>query len=314
MSFLNIDKSKALGHLAILGANVMFAVNIPIAKTLVGPEGIHPLAISFTRFTGAMICFWLISLFLPKEKVDRKDLIKLFFAGLCAVGINQVLFAIALEYTTPLDIALINTTGPIFTLLMATIFLKEPLTPLKSIGVGLGAVGAIWLALLSNSAESMGGTKDIRSIGILLVAISVLAYAVYLTVFKDVINKYHPITLMKWMFTFAFILTTPFFLPMLLEADLGSRSPEFLMRLGYVVIFATFFAYLLIPVSQKRLRPTVVSMYIYIQPLIAGLVSIIVGMDVWHWNRVPAMLLIFVGVYLVTQSKSKKDLRGLQKS
>lgn len=309
MSFLNIDKTKAIGHLAILGANIAFAVNIPIAKTLVGPEGIHPLVISFTRFAGAMVCFWLVSLFLPREKVAPKDLLKLFFAGLCAVGINQVLFAIALEYTTPLDIALINTTGPIFTLLMATIILKEPLTPMKGLGVGLGAIGAVWLALLSNSADGMRGGGGIHTIGIVLVAISVLAYALYLTLFKDIIDKYHPVTLMKWMFTFAFVLTTPFFLPLVLESDLGSRSPEFFLRLGYVVVFATFVAYLLIPVSQKHLRPTVVSMYIYIQPLIAGVVSIAVGMDVWQWSRVPAMLLIFVGVYLVTQSKSRKDLR-----
>lgn len=308
MSLLNIDKTKAIGHIAILGANIAFAVNIPIAKTLVGPEGIHPLAISFFRFTGAMICFWLVSLLLPREKVSKKDLIKLFFAGLCAVGINQVLFAVALEYTTPLDIALINTTGPIFTLLMATLIIKEPLTPLKGVGVGLGAVGAVWLALLSNSSEG-AESGGVHTIGIILVAISVLAYAIYLTLFKDVINKYHPITLMKWMFTFAFVLTTPFFFPLVLKSDLGSKSPEFFFSLSYVVVFATFVAYLLIPISQKRLRPTVISMYIYIQPLIAGVVSIAVGMDVWHWSRVPAILLIFVGVYLVTQSKSKQELR-----
>lgn len=308
MSNINIDKSKLIGHLAILGANVAFAVNIPIAKTLVGPEGIHPLAISFIRFAGAMLCFWLVSMFLPKERVAPKDLLKLLFAGMCAVGINQILFAVALEYTTPLDIALINTTGPIFTLLMATLIIKEPLTPLKGVGVALGAIGAVWLAFLSNTAETSAGV-DGRVIGIVLVAISVLAYAIYLTLFRGVIEKYHPITLMKWMFTFAFVLTAPFFFPLVLEGDLGHKSPEFFCRLGYVVVFATFVAYLLIPVSQQRLRPTVVSMYIYVQPLIAGFVSVLVGMDVWHWGRVPAIILIFLGVYLVTQSKSKGEIR-----
>ncbi len=307
MKLAHLDHKKIIGHLAILGANVMFAINIPIAKAIVGPEGVDPLVISFFRFTGAMICFWLVSLFIKRERVAPKDLVLLFFAGLCAVGLNQVLFAISLEYTTPLDIALINTTGPIFTLLMAALFMKEPITGLKALGVGLGAVGAVWLAILSNSmvAETEGSG---RIIGIVLVSISVLAYALYLTLFKGVISRYHPITLMKWMFTFAFILTTPFFFPMVLKSGIETQSTDFFVRLGYVVIFATFFAYLLIPIAQKRIRPTVVSMYIYVQPFIAGVVSVAVGMDTWHWGRVPAILLIFIGVFLVTQSKSREDL------
>lgn len=312
MSLAHFDAKKMIGHLSILGANIIFAVNIPIAKTIVGPEGVDPLVISFFRFGGAMILFWIASLFVKPEKVTRRDLLLLFFAGLCAVGLNQVLFAIALEYTTPLDIALINTTGPIFTLLMAAIFIREPITPLKAVGVGLGAIGAIWLAMLSNSI-GVEGDGNGRLIGIILVAISVLAYALYLTLFKDVITRYHPVTLMKWMFTFVFILSTPFFLPMAIRSGIEAQSGDFFLRLVYVVVFATFLAYLLIPIAQKRIRPTVVSMYIYVQPFIAGLVSVAVGMDTWQWGRVPAILLIFIGVFLVTQSKSRADMAKEEK-
>jgi drug/metabolite transporter (DMT)-like permease len=293
------------GHLAMLLANVIFGLNIPIAGMLM-PEVIHPFGLTFFRLVGGLVLFWLASLFLKPEKVTRKDLTLLFFASLFAIILNQYPFFYGLSLTSPIDSSIVVTTLPIVTMLLAALILKEPITQLKAIGVLVGASGALILV--------MQGTWDFSGqgnmIGNLIISIGVISFALYLTLFKSLVSRYHPITIMKWMFLFATITGLPLSLPYIRETDFAVFTTASWVSIGYVVVMATFFGYLLIPVGQKLLRPTTLSMYNYIQPIMATLVAVYIGSDNFGFLQGLAALLVFSGVYIVTQSKSRAQLEA----
>lgn len=298
---------KLGGHGAILLTNLLFGINLPAMKIVLHPTlGADWQVISAARIVGAATCFWLLSLFIPYERVEKKDYIKLFLAGLLAVAINQSFTAMGVSLTTPLNTSLVTTLGPIFTLILSAIFLKEPITTKKAFGVAIGLSGAVWLMTLAAQplmASELPNQDHIR--GFLFNLGSSLTYSFYLTIFKPLVDKYKPVTLMKWFFLFSSLVILPFYGKYFIGLEVSGFSPDFYIAISYVVFLGTFAPYLLIPVAQKRIRPTIISMYAYTQPFITALVSISLGQDTWNWWRVPAITLIFLGVYIVTQSKSK---------
>lgn len=194
---------------------------------------------------------------------------------------------------------------PIITMILAVLFLKEPATPMKITGVIMGTVGALVL-ILSNH----GGLDGSGSIwGDLMCLTAQFSFACYLTIFKGLISRYNIFTLMKWMFLFASIC----FIPFSFNDISGMASQSFpvavWLEVGYVVLFGTFFAYLMVLIGQKTLRPTVVSMYNYVQPIMGAGVSVLLGMGTFGWTKAFASALIFTGVYVVTQSKSRKQMQ-----
>jgi drug/metabolite transporter (DMT)-like permease len=213
-------------------------------------------------------------------------------------------FITGLARTSPIDASVIVTTGPIMTMILAAFFLKEPITWKKAIGVLIGASGALLLIFTGTKTEqhqtNMGGN--------LLCLLSTLSFAFYLTAFKKIVLKYSPVTLMKWMFLFASVYSLPFCWKDVAAVHYSVIPPDIVLQLLYVVALATFFAYLLIPVGQKLLRPTIISMYNYMQPVISSLAAVAIGMDRFGWVKGSATALIFLGVYIVTTSKSYAQL------
>ena len=287
----------------MLVINIIFGLNIPIIKSLLS-GCVTPYALNFFRITGACILFWMLSFFVKEEKVSRQDLIMLFFAGILGITINQFAFLNGLSMTTPINAAIIVTLTPIITMILAACFQKEPITGKKVIGVFIGAIGATLLILANVGITNGSGS----AIGNILCLLSSLSYALYLTAFKKLIHKHNPVTLMKWMFLFSFILILPFSFNEIKAIPWQTFSLTVWLRLGYVIILATFVTYLLIPVGQKLLRPTTLSMYNYLQPLFASLVAVAIGLDMFGWNKILAAILVFVGVYVVTQSKSREEM------
>jgi hypothetical protein len=301
-----MTKEKWQGHIAILMTNVIFGLNTPIAKTLV-PEWINPFALTLVRMSSATVIFWCISLFIPREKVSTKDLAILFFAALFGLIGAQLSFAVALQYTSPVNISLIAAMTPVIVMLMAAAFLKEPITGKKATGVFIGACGALLLILQSSPAG--GGTHN--TLGNLLCIVNIVTYATYLIITRTISQRYSPVTLMKWMFFFAALIAFPLGFDKLGESKIFTTPVldlNALLRLSYIVIMATGVAYLLVPIALKRIRPTTVSMYNNAQPIIASIVAILIGQDVFTWEKPVAAALVFFGVYLVTQSKSRADL------
>ena len=300
-----MKNNKLLGHIAIFLAYTIFGFNIITCKNLVSFGVISPIGIFFLRALGATICFWLVSLFLPKEKVDKKDLPKIFLASMLGLFLTQMSFLKAMTITTPVDAAIITTLTPVFTMFIAAIFLKEPITFKKAGGVGLSFVGVILLIL--NSVHTPNGIEHSHPLGLCLMICNCLFFALYLGAFRPLVQKYGTITFMKWMFLFSMLVAIPFNIGEMATTDYSLLTSEFMWNLAFTVICATFIAYFLVPIGQKNLRPTIVSMYAYVQPFIASIVSIIIGMDAMTWQKILAAILVFSGVYLVNKSKAKEN-------
>ena len=303
-----MEKKKMIGHIALLVANVIFGLNTTISRTLM-PEILSPYTLTFFRLGGAMLLFWTASLFIKSEYVPPKDILKLFFASIFALILNQLPYFVGLSITSPIDASIVVTTLPILTMILAAIIIKEPITTMKAVGVLVGASGAL-LLVFSSHAPKVG---ESNFWGNMIVLGAVASFAIYLTVFKSLISRYSPITIMKWMFLFATIVCYPFCHNALVQTEFTSFSTSVILRIAYVVILSTFFTYMLIAIGQKVLRPTTFSMYNYLQPIVASFAAVIIGMDTFGIEKALATVLVFAGVYIVTQSKSKAQLDAEKK-
>lgn len=304
-----MDKNKFKGHLALLLANIIFGVNNPVARMLM-PEVLDPMVLTFFRFSGGMVLFWVASLFVKQEHVPAKDVLLLFFASVFGLTLNQLPFFFGLSMTSSIDASIVVTMLPIVTMLLAAVFLREPITQMKAVGVLVGASGAL-IIVFSSQSVTQSGTGNM--LGNLIVFLAVISFSLYLTLFKNLISKYQPVTVMKWMFLFATITGLPFCYGPLVEMNTAALSVNEWMSVGFVVLFATFLGYLLLPIGQKTLRPTTLSMYNYVQPIVASLVAIFMGIDRFGYQQALAAVLVFSGVYIVTQSKSRAQLEAEKK-
>jgi len=230
----------------------------------------------------------------------------LFFASFFALTLNQLPFFIGLSMTSPIDASIVVTMLPIVTMLLAAVIIREPITLLKATGVLVGASGALILVFFSHTLHV--GKSNFW--GNIIVFGGVASFAVYLTVFKDLISRYSPVTVMKWMFLFGTIVCFPFCYKPLVQTDFSLLTSSTWWRIGYMVIFATFLGYLLIPIGQKVLRPTTLSMYNYLQPVVASFLAVAIGIDTFGIEKALSGVLVFAGVYIVTQSKSRVDIEA----
>lgn len=293
------------GHLAMLAAAVAWGLMAPVGKAAM-EAGISGLMMANMRMLGAAVCFWVTSFFTREEHVPPHDLFMLFFASMLGIVFNQGCYTFGLSLTSPVDASIMTTTMPIVTMILAALFLKEPVTPKKVIGVMMGSLGALAL-ILSNAGSAQQGGGSV--LGDALCVIAQTSFALYLTIFKRLISRYSVITLMKWMFTYAAICFIPISYHDFATTDLTSFSPTVWYEAGYVVLFGTYVAYILMLTGQKTLRPTVVSMYNYVQPVVGSSVSVIIGMATFGWVKAIAAVCIFTGVYIVTQSKSREQMK-----
>lgn len=307
-----MKKNTYLGHLAMFSANIIWGLNAPIAKRALNFDGgiVSSTSLTLFRMLGACILFWIASIFTKHEHINHEDMLKLFFAALFSILFNQGTFIYGLGLSSPIDASIATTTLPIITMIMAAIYLKEPITGKKLIGIFLGATGASILIMTSNQSGMTTAHKSTAIWGDLLCMTAQCSFAIYLTFFKDLINKYSPITLLKWMFMYATICFIPFSIKDASTIPYTSLPPDIIGNIIYVVTFSTFLAYICIPIGQKRLRPTVVSMYNYIQPIVAATLTVIMGMDTFGVFKFISIIFVFTGVYFVTQSKSKKQLES----
>ncbi len=284
-----------------LTANVLWGLMSPIGKSAL--QVFSPLSVTTFRMVGAAVAFWILSIFVKHEHVNHKDMLKFFFAALFALVFNQGIFIFGLSLTSPIDASIVTTTLPIITMIVAAIFLKEPITNLKVLGIFVGAMGA--LILISSGHSSSSGASNIW--GDILCLIAQFSFSIYLTVFKGLTQQYSAVTINKWMFVYASLCYIPFSYHDIAVIDWSIIPTSALVKVAYIILGGTFFSYICIMNAQKLLRPTVVSMYNYMQPIVATTVSIIFGIGAFGWEKGIAIALVFLGVYIVTKSKSKAD-------
>lgn len=300
-----MEKQNLNGHLALFVANMVFGLNTIVSRSLM-PELLSPYTLTFARLGGGMILFWIASLFVEKEKVPPKDIWLLFLASIFSLVLNQLPYFVGLSITSPIDASIVVTTLPIVTMILAALFLKEPITLMKALGVIVGLSGALLLVLTSKHTHV--GQSNFW--GNVIVFSAVFAFAIYLTAFKKLIMRYSAITVMKWMFLFGTIMCFPFCRQSMIDTDFTLLTANTYWRTAFVVVLGTFFTYMLIPIGQKALRPTTFSMYNYLQPVVASMVAVSIGMDTFGLEKAVSGVLVFAGVYIVTQSKSRAQLEA----
>lgn len=301
------ERNSILGHFACFTAYLIFGLNIVVCKDLTSSGAISPLALFTLRSLGAGVLFWLISLFLPKEQVERRDLPKIFVASVLGFFLTQISFLMAISRITPMDCSIVASLSPLYTMFIAAYALKEPLSAQKIGGVVLSLCGVLYLIL--NSVTSTSAVVQTTPVGVLLMIANSLCFSLYLGIFKPTIAKYSVVTFMKWIFLFSTLMSLPFSAKEIVHTDFAALPLSYMAELAFLIICATFVTYFLIPIGQKRLRPTLVSMYSYVQPIVAIVVSIYVGMDTLSWQKVLAAVTVFAGVIIVSRSRQKEQIK-----
>ncbi len=296
------------GHAAMLACNILWGLMAPVSKEALNyfhSVGVSPFVLPAMRMIGATVCFWILSLFSPHEHTTWREKGMLVIAGLLSIAFNQNLFIVGVSFTSPIDASVVTTMLPIATMILAAIVIGEPITHLKAIGVAIGMGGAL-LLIFSNGGALSTDADHIK--GDLMCLTAQVSFACYLVFFKKLIARFSPVTLMKWMFLFSTILSVPTQIGELSSIDYSQVPVEVYGEVFYVVFCGTFLTFLMVPVGQKMLRPTTVSSYNYVQPVVSTIVSLYLGLSQFNVMKGLAIALVFIGVYIVTQSKSRQQL------
>ena len=287
-------------HIALLFANLIYGLNYVIAKGIM-PDYLAPRAIIFLRVFGAIILFWLFHKIFVKEKVEKKDLFKLALCAVFGIAINQILFFEGLNLTSSINSSIIMTINPVLVLVFSYFLIKEKITLIKITGIIFGCTGAILLILNEGTISLNSDTFS----GNLLVLVSTTSFAVYLVLIKPLMMKYQLLTVMKWLFFFGFIYIIPFCSKEIINTDWQNIPSNIWLSVLYVVLATTVIAYLLYNFSLKTVSPTIASTYMYLQPIMASVVVILLGKDMLTLEKVIFAVLIFIGVYLVSIKQIK---------
>ena len=293
-----MQNHRLQAHTAVLLANIIFGLGVPVTKLLLD-QWVSPMAYMATRCLGAAAIFWLISLFLPREKVAPRDLTVIILGGLLGIVVSQTLTAWALTFTTPVYFSLIATLTPVATMLCATLFIGEKISTRGVVGVALGVAGAMLMVFIGWQGGS--GKNDI--LGIALTLLSMFTWAVYLIITRKVSARYTAVTQMKWVFLASAIAVLPFSLTDLQSAPLYSAATQWsgLAEMAFIVVFATVAGYFAIPFAMRYLKATTVSVYTNLQPIVASLVAIALSQDVLTWDKPVALVLVLLSAWLVTK-------------
>ncbi len=295
-------------------ANCMWGLMSPMAKAVMAAGTVSPFVLIDLRIAGTMVLFWAVSFFMPHEHVPHQDLFRLFFCALFGIVLNQGSFTLGLSLTSPADASILATSMPLWAMLLAAIILKDPITARKIIGIALGAGGAVILIASSQQTAAALNEGDFPPAGDLLVTFAQLCFALYIVRFKDLIARYSLVTIMKWMFTYSFVLVVPFTAMQLMRTPWTEIPPEHIRYIVFVVVMGTFCPYFLMAAGQNRLPPTVAAMYNYVQPVVACMLAIAWGMDSFTLLKGVAVAMIFCGVYQVTHARSRREIEEHHKA
>ncbi len=295
-------KNTYKAHLALLGANIIYGANHLIAKGVM-PNKIGPSAFVFLRILGAGLLFWFIQFYI-KEKIDKKDYLKLALCGLFGVATNQLLFFHGLSLTSPIDASIIITAVPVLVLVFSTFMLKEKITTNKILGIVVGAIGAFLLIWYGKNSSGTSST-----LGNVFVFINACSYAFYLVYVKPLMKKYKPITVISWAFLFGFIFIFPVGIQDVLTTNYNAFNLNTYLTIAFVILGTTFLAYLFNIYALSKVSPSVSGSYIYLQPVISFIIVAIYAFILGHKEyandinsiKIISCLLVVLGVYLISK-------------
>lgn len=288
--------SRKIAFLLAFLATIIYGVSFTVAKEVM-PKYIQPFGFIFLRVTGATILFWIAGLFLRSERIESKDLIRIGFAAVFGMAVNQLSFFKGLDMTTPINASVIMVTTPILVLTFSTFLLNERATLKKLAGIFIGLFGAVILIVFGKEM----GVAENAPLGNFFVFVNAALYALYLIIVKNLTKKYHPVTLAKWLYLIGWVIVLPFGWSEFINIEWAALPMPIWYRIGFIVVCTSFLTYLFNLFAIRQLKPTTLSIFIYLQPVIASMYALFVGSDSFNVIKIMATLLIFAGVYLVSQ-------------
>lgn len=296
---------RTLAILAAIGATTIYGLNHTIAKGVM-PDHVQAFGFIFLRVSGAGILFWAISFLGPRERIEKKDWGRLLLCSLFGMVINMLAFFKGLELSTPINSSVLITITPIIVAILSFFLIQEKITRTKSLGIFMGLIGALVLIFLSENSSSNAPNIPL---GNSLFILNATSYGLYLILAKKLIEKYHPFTLMKWLFTLAFFINLPLTIGEFLEIDWEEIPLSGLGAILFVVIGTTFLTYLFNVFALRQLKASTISAFIYGQPVIGILFALAIGKDSLSPLKLLAAMFVLSGVYLVSK-KPKPGLSG----
>jgi drug/metabolite transporter (DMT)-like permease len=295
-------RSRNIAFLLAFLAALIYGVSFTVAKEVM-PLYIRPFGFILIRVLGAALLFWTVGFFLKKEKIETQDYPRLLLGALFGIALNQLSFFKGLSMTTPINASVIMVTTPILVLIFSSFLLNEKATKKKILGIFIGLFGAVMLIIFGKDS----GMASNATLGNLLVFVNASSYGLYLILIKNLTKKYHAITLAKWLYLFGLIMVIPFGISEFSTVEWNTMPLPILYRVGFIIVFTSFMTYMFNLFAIKALKPTTLSIFIYLQPVIASIYALFVGSDSLNVIKVAATVLIFTGVYLVTR-KPKESL------
>lgn len=287
--------------LAATLVSIIYGVTFTIAKDVM-PKYVDPFGFILMRVGGSMLLFWLITPFFSTEKIEKQDFPRIIAAAFFGVALNMLTFFKGLSYTSPIMGAVLMVTTPMIVLVLSALLMKERMQNRKIFGLILGLIGTVFLILYGKSVINASNA----TLGNILVFINAVSYGFYLIIVKKLMDKYNAFAFVKWIYTFGFLMVLPFGWSEFQAVDFTNIPIDIFWKIGFVVVFSTFLTYLLNLVSMRELKPTTVAVFIYLQPLFATIFAVSLGKDDVTWVKIISAVLIFTGVYLVTQKKSSQ--------
>lgn len=288
---------RTLAILAAIGATAIYGLNHTIAKGVM-PDYVLPFGLVMLRVIGAAALFWLASFFGPKERIDKKDYRRILICAFFGMGISMLSFLKGLDLTTPINSAVLVTTTPIFVLILSVILIKEKISSQKIIGILIGLAGALGLIIFGNEIRQDAPNIPLGNFYLLLNA---LFFGTYLIIAKTLIEKYHPFTFMKWLFSLGILICLPFGYQELIAVDWQNLPFDVLWKVVFVILGTTFCTYLFNIFALTQLKASTVSAFIYLQPLIGILYAVSTGQDSLTTIKILAACLVLLGVYLASR-------------
>jgi drug/metabolite transporter (DMT)-like permease len=288
-------------NLALIGATIVsliYGLTFTIAKDVM-PTYINAYGFIVLRVFGATILFWIVSFFIKTEKIKTQDFPRIIACAFFGVALNMLTFFKGLSYTSPISASVIMVSTPIIVLILSSIIMKERMQKRKVFGIVLGLIGTAFLILYGKSV----GNATNASLGNFLVFVNAVSYGFYLITVRKLMDKYNAFSFVKWIYLFGFLMVLPFGFNEFQAVNWQIIPTEIYWKIGFVVLFSTFFTYLLNLLSMRELKPTTVAVFIYLQPVFATIFAIGLGKDELNFVKIASAILIFIGVYLVTHKK-----------
>ena len=289
------QRTKAF--IAVTIATIIYGLNYSIAKEVM-PTYVKPFGFILIRVIGATTIFWVLGLFIKSQKIEKSDYKKLLLAAIFGISLNMLSFFKGLSLTTPISASVIMVTSPIMVLIFSSILIRKAIGKLRVLGIIIGLIGTVLLITYGNSSNNSGTNSNW---GNFLIFVNATSYGLYLVISKSLIHKYHPITLVKWLYLIGLIFVLPFGYRDFTEISWQDMPINIYWNIGFVIVFTSCVTYLFNLYGLSKLKPTTVSVFIYLQPDIATIYALIIGSDSLNLIKVGATILIFCGVYLVTK-------------